>query len=416
MSLNDTPSSERPHIVFFGMRNAGKSSLVNKITNQSLSIVSPQKGTTTDSVRKAMEILPLGPVVIVDTPGLDDEGELGDARIKAARRELEGCDIAVIVVDGTVGATPMDLELKAEIKGRKLPLLIVFNKADASGFLDEGDKSSRGDPKAAGQVSESGGSITPDIIVSAVTGEGVEELKERLASLVRDRRDKSPLASDLLRPGEVAVLVVPIDESAPKARLILPQQMVMRDLLDANLTFMTCQPRELSGVMESLRKPPALVITDSQVFKEVDAILPRSIPLTSFSILLARFRGDLKPLLEGAERISSLKDGSRVLISEACTHHRQCNDIGSVKIPAWIEQKTGVKPVYEYTNGREFPDDLEDFELIIHCGGCMINEAEMQSRIRKAVDKNIPIVNYGMAIASFHGILERSLEVFNKTN
>ena len=392
MSLNDTVSAERVHIGFFGMRNAGKSSLVNAVTGQALSVVSDVKGTTTDPVKKAMELLPLGPVLITDTPGLDDEGELGEKRVQKAKQILAQTDITVLVIDGRAGLSPEDEALLSLFKERKLPYVLAFNKADLLAERRE---------------------LTPDALyVSAATGEGIHALKERLGSFAKGLQNPKRLVADLLSGGDMAVLVVPVDEAAPKGRLILPQQQVMRDLLDAHCSFAVCQDTELRETLASLAKPPKLVITDSQAFGRVSRDVPEEILLTSFSILFARYKGDLPLLVRGAAQLSHLQEGDRVLISEGCTHHRQCGDIGTVKLPGWIEAYTGVKPVYTFTSGGEFPEDLSSFALVIHCGACMLNGKEMEVRLRRAADAGVPVVNYGIAIAQMHGILERSLRPF----
>ena len=392
MSLNDTPSGERIHIGFFGMRNAGKSSLVNAVTGQELSVVSDVEGTTTDPVRKAMELLPLGPVVVIDTPGLDDEGELGEKRVKKALEILAKTDLAVLVLDATIGPRAEDRELLALFGERKLPYVLAYNKTD---LLPE---------RPALQENE--------IYVSAKTGENVNQLKEQLGAFAKDLGNSHRLVSDLLSPGDAAVLVIPIDESAPKGRLILPQQQVMRDILDAHGTFLTCQPAELKQALAALAKPPKLVITDSQAFGKVARDVPEEIWLTSFSILMARYKGTLTEQVKGAARLSKLKDGDRVLISEGCTHHRQCNDIGTVKLPRWIGDFSGAKIAFSFTSGGDFPENLAAYSLVVHCGGCMLNEKEMQRRIAAAVGAGVPIVNYGVAIARMHGILQRSLAPF----
>lgn len=397
MSLNDTVSAERVHIAFYGMRNAGKSSLVNAVTGQSLSVVSEVKGTTTDPVRKAMELLPLGPVVIIDTPGLDDEGELGGMRVQKARETLSKTDIAVLVVDGTVGYSELDRSMCRVFDEKSIPYIVAQNKCDLIA-----------DKKAPGER---------ELYVSAVTGEGIYELKERLgafASAAKAKKDEKYIVADLLPDGAHVVLVVPVDESAPKGRLILPQQQVMRELLDTHRTFSVCQPEELTRTLSSLREPPAMVITDSQAFERVARDVPELITLTSFSILFARYKGDLDALIAGADALSKLCDGDRVLISEGCTHHRQCNDIGTVKLPKWIESYTGKKPAYSFTSGGEFPDDLSGYRLVVHCGGCMLNEREMKSRIERAASQGVPIVNYGVTIAQMKGILARSLRGVRK--
>jgi len=392
MGLNDTVSAERPHIAFFGMRNAGKSSVVNAVTGQELSIVSEIKGTTTDPVKKAMELFPLGPVVIIDTPGLDDEGKLGEQRVRKALDILKKTDIAVLVVDVTRGVEKLDAELIAEFEKRSLPYFVIYNKSD----LLKGDISLKGN----------------ELLVSALTGDGVESLKNALGSAVKQSGSKSQLVADLLEQGDIVLLVIPIDESAPKGRLILPQQQTMRDILDAHCSFIACRETEVKQTLAALSSKPKLVITDSQAFEKVAKDTPNDIMLTSFSILFARYKGELKSLVRGAKALEGLKDGDKVLISEGCTHHRQCNDIGTVKMPGWIEKYTGVKPVYEFTSGGSFPSDLSEYKLIVHCGGCMLNEKEMKSRILSADCAQIPIVNYGMAIAQMHGILERSLKPF----
>lgn len=395
MGLNDVVSAERLHIGFFGMRNAGKSSLVNAVTGQELSVVSDVKGTTTDPVRKAMELLPLGPVVIIDTPGLDDSGTLGEMRVKKAKEVLSKTDIAILVTDATTETSAEEKELRALFEERKLPFIVAYNKCDL--------------------VSERKKLKSNEIYVSAVTGENVYELKELIGALQKGTVNAKRLVADLLSPGDTVVLVIPIDESAPKGRLILPQQQTMRDILDAGCTFAACRDTELSGLLSSLSVKPKLVITDSQAFERVSKDTPRDIPLTSFSILFARYKGDLEKLVEGAAALSKLKDGDRVLISEGCTHHRQCNDIGTVKLPGWIEKFTGAKLEFSFTSGGEFPDDLSSFSLIVHCGGCMLNEKEMKHRIEKAALSGVPIVNYGVAISHMNGILKRSLEMFPDT-
>ena len=392
MSLNETPSSGRLHIGFFGMRNAGKSSLVNAVTGQSLAVVSPVKGTTTDPVKKAMELLPLGPVVIIDTPGLDDEGALGSLRVQKARQVLETADLAVLVVDAAEGLSPEGKELIALFEEQKVPHVTAYNKAD---LLD----------------------VRPELpsdglYVSALTGEGIWELKERLGRFERKPQAEKAIVSDLLEPGQTVVLVIPIDESAPKGRIILPQQQVMRELLEAGCPFLSCQDTFLDRTLELCREKPGLVITDSQAFERVARVTPEDIPLTSFSILFARYKGSLPTLVEGARKLSRLKDGDRVLISEGCTHHRQCNDIGTVKIPRWIENYTGAHPEFSFSSGGEFPEDLESFSLVVHCGACMLTEKQMQVRIQRARQAHVPVVNYGVAISQMHGILERSLRPF----
>ena len=391
-NLNSTPSADRIHIGFFGLRNAGKSSLVNAVTGQSLSVVSDVAGTTTDPVKKAMELLPLGPVVIIDTPGLDDEGMLGELRVQKAREVLATVHIAVLVVDATRGMTELDNTLISLFEERKLPYVIALNKCDLLPV-----------PPAAE------GNRHP---VSAATGAGVHELKEAIAAHAKGLGNTRKLVSDLLSPDDLVVLVIPIDESAPKGRLILPQQNTIRDILDSHCTVVACQDTVLKKTLSMLAVKPALVITDSQAFGRVAKDVPADVPLTSFSILFARYKGDLTALVRGAVALSSLKDGDRVVIAEGCTHHRQCGDIGSVKIPRWVEQFSGAKPIYTFTSGGEFPHDLSDCKLIIHCGGCMLNEKEMAHRMEIAERAGVPMVNYGVAIAHMHGILKKSLSPF----
>lgn len=394
MSLNETVSAERVHIGFFGMRNAGKSSLVNAVTGQDLSVVSDVKGTTTDPVKKAMELLPIGPVVIIDTPGLDDEGYLGEKRVEKSREVLAKTDVAIIVADAVKGKTQTDNDLIKEFKSRKLPYIVVYNKSDLLSAI----------PSAQDN----------EIYVSAQTGHNVSQLKEKIGALAKEKSTPKFIVSDLLSRGDIAVLVTPIDESAPKGRLILPQQLTLREILDANCTAIVCRDTELEATLSALSKKPKLVITDSQVFGKVSKDVPDDIPLTSFSILMARYKGELETLVDGALKLTEIKDGDKILISEGCTHHRQCNDIGTVKIPGWVEEFTKAKPVFSFTSGGEFPTNLSDYSLVIHCGGCMLNEKEMKNRIRLCTEQGVPIVNYGIAIADIHGILKRSLEIFPK--
>ena len=392
MGLNDTPSGEQLHIGFFGLRNAGKSSLVNAVTGQELSVVSDVMGTTTDPVKKSMELLPLGPVVIIDTPGLDDEGSLGEIRVKKARQILARTDIAVLVVDANKGLGGLDRELIALFEERRLPYIIAYNKADL--------------------LKEQKPLKDHEIYVSALTKEHIGELKEKIGAFVGRVENEKHILSDLLSEDDVVVLVIPVDAAAPKGRLILPQQQTMREILDAHCSFIACQDTELPKTLKALSKKPKLVVTDSQAFKRVSGDTPEDIMLTSFSILFARYKGDLGELIKGAAKLSQLKDGDKVLISEGCTHHRQCGDIGTVKLPAWIEGFAGVKPEYTFSSGGEFPEELSRYALIVHCGGCMLNEKEMKHRISRAVQAGVPIVNYGIAIARMNGILERSLKPF----
>ena len=393
MGLNETVSAERPHISFFGRRNAGKSSVVNAVTGQELSVVSDIKGTTTDPVKKAMEILPLGPVVLIDTPGLDDEGKLGELRVKKAKQVLAKTDIAILVIDSIKGINKPDKELIALFQEKKLPYIIVYNKADL--------------------LTERKVLKENELYISAVTKENIKELKEKISSFAGGVRNEKPIVADLLKQGDLVLLVLPVDEAAPKGRLILPQQQTMRDILDARCSFIACQDTELKQTLAMLAKKPKLVITDSQVFEKVAEDIPEDMFLTSFSILFARYKGNLEELVKGAIMLSQLKSGDKILISEACTHHRQCNDIGTVKMLAWIQKFSGVNPEYDFTSGGEFPENLSEYKLIVHCGGCMLNEKEMRHRIEQAVVEGVPMVNYGVAIAQMNGILKRSLEVFH---
>lgn len=397
MGLNDVLSADRVHIGFFGMRNAGKSSVVNAVTGQDLSVVSPVAGTTTDSVKKAMELLPIGPVVIIDTPGLDDEGELGLLRVEAAKKAMAQINLAVLVADATAGLREGDRELLKDFEEKKIPCVVVYNKKD---LLEKGpDK----EPVASPGVKT--------VYTSALTGEGIHELKEALGDFARAvPKKENYLVVDLLNPGDVVILVTPIDESAPKGRMILPQQQVMRELLDYHYFFMTCQETELKDAIAKLSVKPKMVITDSQVFEKVAKDTPDDVLLTSFSILMSRYKGGLKAQILGAKKLSEIKDGDKILISEGCTHHRQCKDIGTVKMPGWIEEYTKAKPVYEFTSGGDFSEDLSDVALVVHCGGCMLNEAQMKSRVLATKEAGVPMVNYGIAIAAMHGILKRSLE------
>ena len=414
MGLNETPSGERLHIAFFGRRNAGKSSLVNAVTGQDLSIVSPVRGTTTDPVRKAMELLPLGPVVIIDTPGMDDEGDLGRQRVDKSRRVLNQADVAVLVVDASLGMGDGEAELIRQFEKKEIPYLIAWNKMDVLNAQAAPEQSSEeATPgmqemravSAAGQNAGRGRAVA----VSARTGQGIAELKERLAALAAAPQNEKKLASDLLPPGGLAVLVVPVDKAAPKGRLILPQQQTIRDLLDAGDCAVVCRESELEKTLARLGGDPDLVITDSQVFPLVDRLTPARVPLTSFSILFARYKGDLEQAAAGAQALKTIRDGDRILISEGCTHHRQCGDIGTVKLPAWIRDYTKASPEFTFTSGTEFPEDVSGYRLIVHCGGCMLNGREMKSRLRTAADQGVPMTNYGILIAFMKGILERSM-------
>ena len=392
MGLNAQPSGERVHIGFFGLRNAGKSSVVNRVTGQTLSIVSDVKGTTTDPVQKAMELLPIGPVVIIDTPGIDDEGTLGEERVRRALRVLEKTDIAVLVTDSTRGLQPAEQELIELFRKREIPFVIAHNKADLTSV-----------PAAMPEN---------EIYVSAVTGNGINELKEQIAQTAKPSAPEKHLVADLLAPNDTVVLVVPIDSAAPKGRLILPQQQTIRDILEAGAISLVTRETELTRTLKSLREPPRLVITDSQAFGIVDKLVPKNVQLTSFSILFARYKGNLRQAILGAAQLNSLQDGDTVLISEGCTHHRQCGDIGTEKLPNWIRRFTGKDVQFSFTAGNEFPEDVSKYALVVHCGGCMLNEREMQYRLRHSAERNVPMTNYGIAIAHMHGILDRALAPF----
>ena len=404
MGLNNTPNADRVHIGIFGKRNAGKSSVINAVTGQNLAIVSDVLGTTTDPVYKAMEILPLGPVVLIDTPGLDDVGELGELRVQKAFQVLNKTDIALLILDVNSGFSKEEEKLLELVKAKNIPFVAVLNKTD----IAKEDKI-----KEFEKLLKDKYNIENVVSVSAEKKDGIFELKEKIASL-NTEKEKSPIISDLVCPGETAVLVVPIDESAPKGRLILPQQQTIRDLLDNNAMAAVTQVTTLAKTLESFKEPPKIVVTDSQAFKEVAKIVPESVPLTSFSILFARHKGELSTLVKGVKAMDNLKDGDTVLISEGCTHHRQCNDIGSVKIPNAVRKYTGKNLNFEFTSGGEFPLDLSKYSLIIHCGGCMLNEREMKYRIACANDAGIPMVNYGVLLAHVNGILKRSLEPVEK--
>ena len=392
MGLNDTPSGERLHIALFGRRNAGKSSLINAITGQDLAVVSDIKGTTTDPVSKAMELLPLGPVMMIDTPGLDDSGTLGDLRIKKAYQVLNKTDIALLVVDAAEGFAPEDQLILNRIKAKNIPYIVVMNKCDLLPSCGSGDEHT--------------------IYVSSTAKTNIYELKEMIARQVKPDGDAKRVIGDLIKEGDIIVLVVPIDKAAPKGRLILPQQQTIRDILDSQATAVVCQNTTLEATLKNLGKKPVMVVTDSQVFAQVSKIVPADIPLTSFSILFARYKGNLAQAVRGVAALKSLKDGDTVLIAEGCTHHRQCNDIGTVKLPNWILQNTGKKINFEFTSGTEFPVDLGRYAMVVHCGGCMLNEREMKYRLRCAEDEGKPITNYGILIAYVTGILKRSVALF----
>ncbi len=395
-NMNQTPSANRTHIGIFGKRNAGKSSLINAITGQNYAIVSDVLGTTTDPVLKSMELLPLGPVVIIDTPGLDDEGTLGALRIQKAYQILNKTDIAVLVIDASSGVTKEDSEILKRIHEKEIPCVIVVNKSDICPNCNLEDLPLPDSDSA--------------ILVSSKTGEHIHELKELLAQQASQDTIQKSIVADLLNPLDFVVLVVPIDSAAPKGRLILPQQQTIRDILEAKASAIVVQETELAETLNSLGKKPKMVITDSQVFKKVSTVTPDDILLTSFSILFARYKGNLKTLVNGASALDSLKNGDRILISEGCTHHRQCDDIGTVKLPNWIRSYTKKEVEFEFTSGTEFPLDLSSYKMIVHCGGCMLNEREMKYRLKCAEDAKIPITNYGTCIAYINGILNRSLE------
>ena len=395
MSLNSTPSANRIHIGFFGRRNAGKSSVVNAVTGQELSVVSDVMGTTTDPVSKAMELLPMGPVLIIDTPGYDDEGALGELRVKKTKEILHKTDVAVLVVDGTVGLTPVDEELIKIFKQKDISYITVYNKCDLMS-VSEMIRLSQDDSA---------------ILVSATDKKNIDQLKEKIA-LIADKGPEKHLIRDLVDKGDVVILVTPIDEAAPKGRLILPQQQTIRDLLEADAVTVVVKETEVSDTLKLLNKRPRMIITDSQAFKVVAQQIPADIPLTSFSILMARYKGFLDNAVKSSVAIDNLKDGDRILISEGCTHHRQCGDIGTVKLPAWLEAYTGKKLQFEFTSGGTFPEELSDYKVVIHCGGCTLNERELRYRMKTALEQGVPFTNYGTVIAQTQGIFVRSLEVF----
>lgn len=390
-NLNETPAANRLHIAFFGRRNAGKSSVVNAVTGQNLSIVSDVKGTTTDPVSKAMELLPIGPVLIIDTPGIDDDGLVGELRVKKAKQILNQADVAVLVVDGSAGKTEFDEELIGIFQDKNIPYIVAYNKSDL---------------KLQDNLSKN------EIAVSALNGSNIYELKEKIATYAKQENNTKRIIGDLLNPTDTVVLVTPIDGSAPKGRMILPQVQTIRDILDANAVCITVQPDQLLFALESLKVNPKLVVTDSQVFGKVKSLVPDEILLTSFSILMAAFKGFLKPAVQGAANIEKLKNGDFVLISEGCTHHRQCEDIGTVKLPEWLKRYTGKELSFQFTSGGDFPENLKKYALVVHCGGCMLNEKEMLYRQKSAENQNVPFTNYGTAIAYMNGILKRSLEIF----
>ncbi len=396
--LNETPSGERTHIAFFGKRNVGKSSLVNAFTGQDLAIVSDVKGTTTDPVYKSMELLPLGPVEIIDTPGIDDTGELGELRVRKTKQVLNKTDLAIVVSDATDQNRDIENELISLITEKGIPYILVQNKTDLVGKSNLPVKESHNNG---------------EIWVSATTNDNIFELKELAAKLAKSQETEKRLIGDLLEPGDVVVLVIPIDKAAPKGRLILPQQQTIRDILESGASALVCRNTELEETLKNMGQKPKLVVTDSQVFNEVSKIVPEDIPLTSFSILMARYKGDLDILIKGAKEIDNITEGDRILIAEGCTHHRQCNDIGSVKIPGWIKQRIGVEPEYLFTSGTEFPENFDDVKMVIHCGACMLRDKEVLHRIKTVDSQNTPITNYGIFIAFLNGILERTLRPFD---
>ena len=406
MTLNNTPSSERVHIGIFGRRNAGKSSLINALTGQSLAIVSDVKGTTTDPVLKAMELLPLGPVVMIDTPGLDDTGTLGAMRVQKAYQILNKTDIALLVIDASDGVTDEDSAILSRIQEKKIPYLVVWNKMD---LLKNNKFSTRQLENFLHEYHVPEDHIIP---VSAHTGHNIYTFKERIAAFAPAEDDKNHIVSDLIHPNDFVVLVVPIDKAAPKGRLILPQQQTIRDILDTGATAIVTRDSEFADTLNHLGKAPSLVITDSQVFGKISKLTPPDIPLTSFSILFARYKGNLDTVVNGARALDTLQDGDTILLCEGCTHHRQCEDIGTVKLPKWIREYTGKTLNFAFTSGTEFPLELEQYKMIIHCGGCTLSEREMRYRLKCAEDAKLPITNYGTAIAYIKGILERSIEIF----
>ena len=408
MGLNSTPSSERIHIGFFGRTNVGKSSLINAITNQQISVVSEIKGTTTDPVKKSMELLPLGPVVLIDTPGLDDNSQLGELRKKRTREILNQIHMAVIVVDAAEGITEVEIQLEQKLKQEQTPYLFAYNKKD---LLEDLILNKHTNVEEGSKLQEDNDKSENRIYVSASTGENIDLLKEKIAAMKVVRGEKK-LVADLLESGDHVVLVIPIDKAAPKGRLILPQQQTIRDILDAGCTLSVCQVENIKEILVLLQKPPKLVITDSQVFGKVKEMVPEDIMLTSFSILFARYKGNLEGTVKGALKIKDLQDGDKILISEGCTHHRQCGDIGTQKLPAWILKYTGKKLIFEFTSGGDFPEDISKYKLVIHCGACMLNEKQMQTREALVKLAGIPMSNYGIVIAYLNGILERSIEPF----
>lgn len=436
MGLNSTPSANRIHIGFFGRRNAGKSSVVNAVTGQELAVVSEVKGTTTDPVYKSMELLPLGPVVIIDTPGFDDEGQLGELRVRKTKQVLNKTDVAVLVVDATQDLRACDEELIRLFEAKEIPYVVVYNKIDLlesenavvakEETVPQGEKESRRDENSEEKEPELEGIPEEkepkrketktlknnEIYVSALHKQGIYELKELIGKSVQVETEKLKIAGDLIKPSDFVVLVVPIDSAAPKGRLILPQQQTIRDILEADAVSVVVKENELKNTLRNLGRKPALVITDSQAFEQVSSDVPEDILLTSFSILMARYKGFLDVAVQGVAAVDALQDGDTVLISEGCTHHRQCDDIGTVKIPRWLREYTGKDIHFETSSGTEFPEDLSSYKMVIHCGGCMLNEREVKYRMKCSVDQKIPFTNYGIMIAYIKGILKRSVKVF----
>jgi [FeFe] hydrogenase H-cluster maturation GTPase HydF len=390
--LNETPKGERLHIAFFGKRNAGKSSLINAFTGQELSIVSDTKGTTTDPVLKAMELLPLGPVMIIDTPGIDDEGELGSLRVQKAMQVIRKTDVMVIVADCTLPLDETEQQLISLAVAQKIPYVIAYNKSDL--------------PHPISMEQEAA------VFTSSVSGEGIDALKQQIISVASPKNEERHIVADLLSPGDFVVLVVPLDKAAPKGRLILPQQQTIRDILEAGASAIVCRDSELEETLHKLGTAPRMVITDSQVFHKVDSVVPQDVPLTSFSILMARYKGDLSKVVEGVSALSALKDGDPILIAEGCTHHRQCEDIGTVKIPRLIRKTLGIEPDFHFVSGSDFPEDLTNYRLVIHCGGCTLTEKEMRSRLRTCAENGVPVTNYGILLAHLNRILKRSIALF----
>lgn len=398
MDLNQTPLANRTHIAFFGIRNAGKSSIMNALTNQNIAVVSPVKGTTTDPVHKAMELLPLGPVNIIDTAGLDDIGELGKLRIEKTKQILNKTDIAILVIDATLDFTDFDKDILKLITNKNIPYIVAYNKIDlVPDFKPQNEN------------------IKQYVYISAKEKTGIEELKSKLTQIAKTTQEKFIL-KDIINPKDTVILVIPIDKAAPKGRLILPQQQVIRELLDISATAIMTQDDNLENTLANLKTKPKLIITDSQVFGKVNNIVPQDIELTSFSILFSRYKGNLKQQVNAVKILDTIKDGDKILIAEGCTHHRQCDDIGTVKLPNWIKNYTKANPEFIFTSGTEFPDDLTKYKLIIHCGGCMLNQTEMQSRLKKAHEQQIPMSNYGTTIAYINGILKRTLQIFPDFN